>query len=202
MRLSPFAAVVAACVLTLTACGDDGDDPSSKEETSPSASTTDAGGKDSKGKDTKGDEQTPNDGLPGTDVCQTLNVADIEGVFGVDLKGGDFSPGVCRFADPSNPAGASVGISQTALAAAGGIDTLKTSVGVFVNGKPVEVPDVGDAAVVVVGKGPIGDTAISAGAVAIEDNLIQVNVTPGAGVNPKDLEEKTVELLELMVATF
>ena len=199
MRLSPFAAVVAACVLTLTACGDDGDDPSSEEKSpSPSASSE---GTEPAGKD-KGKDKTPDDGVPGTNICESLEVKDVGEVLGIALKGGDSSQGVCRFADPGNPAGASVGVTQTALAAAGGIETLKTSVSVFVNGKPVEVPDVGDAAVVVVGKGPIGDTAISAGAVAIEDNLIQVNVTPGAGVNPKDLEEKTVELLELMVATF
>ncbi|HET9423625.1 MAG TPA: hypothetical protein VFO49_20975 [Nocardioides sp.] len=197
MRLSPLAAIAAACVLTLTACGDDDSEPESSDKSdSPSASPssdapTKGKGKD-KGKD-KGDQGDTGD--LGANVCTSLDADEFGDVIGVTFKKGDVGSG-CRFADPTNPVGASVGITQTLAEGAGGIEGAEQAVGVFVKGKPEPV-DIGDDAFVVVGKGLVGNT-VSGAAVVVDSELIQVTVTPAGEVAKDQLKDQTIALLELV----
>ena len=201
MRLSPFAAVVAACVLTLTACGDDGDDPSS-EDKSPSASASSAEGTEpaGKGKKPKGDETSePGNANPDGSkaVCEALDVKDVNQIFGGTLKKGVQGQG-CLFADQSNPTATSIGLNESPLATSGGIDGAKTAVGSFVKGEPESLSDVGDEAFVVVGKGALTELAAGA-AVVVDDSLVQLNVRPDLRLSKAELKEQTVALLELVV---
>jgi hypothetical protein len=200
MRLSPFAAIVAACVLTLSACGDDGDEPSAENDPSASESgTTEPSGKGSKdakgGKNTETGDARPDGSAP---ICDAVDAEEVGEIVGGSLKKGGVGDS-CLLTDASNPAGGSVSLSEASLASLGGEDGLKTALG-LVQGEPDEVADVGDLAYVVVGKGLIGGVS-AAGAVAVEDKVVQVQFNPSTDVKKDEAREKTVALLELVAET-
>ncbi len=200
MRLTPFAALAAACVLTLTACGgDDGSDPDSSDKSpSPSASSSDAPGQGDKGKGDKGkgDKPKPPD-LGDATICKALDAGAVGEIVDATLKRGKIQNNACAFADPTNPGGTYVGFTQIPLEAAGGEEAVATSLSGLVQGEPEEVSDLGDQAYVVVGTSPAGAPA-AAGVVAIGDALVSVGFPVAAGVDPDEAEEQVTELLELV----
>jgi hypothetical protein len=202
MRLTPLAALLAACALTLTACGDDGDDPSSEEKSpSPSSESTEPAGKDKK-KPKGGESSEPGNANPdgSVAVCEALDVKDVNQIVGGTLKKGVQGQG-CLFADQSNPTATSIGLNESPLATSGGIDGAKTAVGSFVKGEPESLSDVGDEAFVVIGKGALTELAAGA-AVVVDDSLVQLNVRPDARLSEAEIREQTIALLELVAGTF
>jgi hypothetical protein len=195
MRLSPLAAVAAACVLTLTACGDDGDEPESSDKGDTSASPS--ADEPTKDKGDKGDDQPEDDGDPNTSVCDGLEAKDVSEIVGGNLKKGQVGSG-CLLTDSSNPAGTSVSLSEAPLSSLGGEENLENALRA-VKGKPEELSDIGDQAYLVVGKGGLlGNGNAAAGLVVIDDTVVQVSVTPSADVTKAQLKEQTVEVMELI----
>jgi hypothetical protein len=196
MRLSPLAAVAAACVLTLTACGDDGADPkSSDQKASPSASSSPQDvTRDGSKKDKKGDQRPD---LGEATVCKALDAGAVGEIIDATLKRGKIQSNTCVYADPKNPGGTYVGVSQVTLESAGGEEAVATSLSGLVTGEPEQVSDIGDQAYVIVGASPSGQNA-AAGVVAIGDAMISVGFPVASGVSPDDAKEQVTELLELV----
>lgn len=196
MRLSPLAAVAAACLLTLTACGDD-DEPSSSDK-SPSASESgDPTGKDTKGP--KGDETTePGDANPnGPAVCDSIDLEAVGEIVGNDLEMGNLEGQSCLLTNPQNPSATSIGLNELPLSSVGGIEGAKSSLGAIGGAKPEEVPDIGDAAFVGVGDGLLGRISGS-GVVIVDETVVQVNVTPDQRLKKPAVKEQTIAIMELV----
>jgi len=184
MRLSPFAAVVAACVLTLTGCGDDGSDPKSSNDATSSAG-------DKQGKDERPD-------LGPVDVCTDLDATEVGEVLGIKAKRGKISKNnSCTFADPRSPSGRSVAFNQVSVEAAGGADAVKEALDTAVENGSEELTDLGDAAVVSVAPGAVS-TVSATGAILVGDSLVQVSPSPVADVPEAVLRDQVVALLELV----
>ncbi len=197
MRLSPLAAVAAACLLTLTACGDDGDEPSSDDK-SPSASESgEPSGKDTKGPE--GDETTePGDANPqGATVCDSIDLEAVGEIVGNDLEMGNLEGQSCLLTNPQNPSATSIGLNELPLSSVGGIEGAKSSLGAIGGAKPEEVPDVGDAAFVGVGDGLLGRISGS-GVVIVDETMVQVNVTPDQRLKKPEVKEQTIAIMELV----
>jgi hypothetical protein len=180
-----LAALSLAAALGLTACSDDGEpsgSPSPTESESVEESPT----------------ETPVSELPpAADACEVLDPAAVGQVLGVEVER-VVAEGGCRFASPDNPETASLGISQSELAAIGGIDGAKAGIGTVVEGEVEDLPGVGDAAFVVVGPTFGGATPTGGGAVALGSSLVQITVIPGPGATEDDVRTTTVGALTLI----
>ncbi len=196
MRLSPLAAVAAACVLTLTACGDDGSDSDSSDNSdSPSASdgkATDKDGKD--GKDGK-DEESEAPDLGSGAVCADLDAGSVGEVVGVEVEQTQVGDNSCTYGDPDDPAGLSVTLAQISVEAAGGAKTVRKTFATMLEGEAEEVPEVGDRAYLVVSEGGNGGTGAS-GAFMLGDALVQVSVA-SVELSPDDARQQTIDLMTL-----
>jgi len=196
MCLSPVAALVAACALTfaLTACDDEPENSGSDKARSSSESAS-----GSEGGETK--DNSPNDGRPGTDICVALDEGEVGEIFRSDLKKGELASGSCSFNNSEVRSGVTVGIAQSQQSASGGFEASQQLLGSYAKGKPEKLDDVGDEAVLVIGKGMLGKVA-SAALLSFGDELVQVNVVPVSKVNKKELKEQTIELLRLIDGKF
>lgn len=182
-------AVVAACVLTLTACGDDGgSDGKSEKDSSPSASSSESDGADVI------EFEDSERKLPPKKVCKALDAADVGDILGDKVKRGPVVQGTCTFSDLLPQSERSVGISYLQLSAVGGIEAFEQGLG----GEPEEVPDLGDKAFVLAIEGATGARAVAA--MATGNALIQLQVIPGAGVSPEDAKTVATNLLRLVDA--
>ncbi len=197
MRLSPLAAVAAACVLTLTACGDDGSDPDSSDNSgSPSASDSKATDKGGKGKDGK-DEESESPDLGSGAVCVDLDAEAVGDVVGVEVEQTQVGDNSCTFGVPDDPAGLSVTLAQISVDAAGGAKTVRTTFATMLDGEAEEVTEVGDRAYLVVSEGGNGGTGAS-GAFMLDDALVQVSVA-SAELSADDARQQTIDLMKLAV---
>jgi hypothetical protein len=189
MRVSPLAAIIAACVLSLTACGDDGGDGSSADK-SPSASPSHAGKdkSESAGEAPKGDDP----------VCARVDAKDVEKIVGIRVKKGDVEGSTCNFRAPRDAASGSVTINETSLTELGGVGGVKRSITLLGDLEVEKVSDVGDQAFVGVEAGS-SDLAIAAGAVIVGESVVMASVATDQRLSADEVKEQTVALLELGV---
>jgi hypothetical protein len=182
MRTLP-AALFLVLALGLTACSDD--NPSGS-----SSSPSDAGS-------VAPTETAASDKQPAADVCKVLGADEVGEVLGASVERVIAEKG-CRFASPDDPDVASLGISQDELTALGGIDGSKAGIGSVVDGDVEDVPDVGDAAFVVIGPTFGGSTLTGGGAVALGSSLVQITVIPGPDATEDDVRTATVDVLTVI----
>jgi hypothetical protein len=134
---------------------------------------------------------------PALDACTVLGASDVGHVLGTEVER-VVAEGGCRFANPDQPAAASLGISQGELRALGGIAGAKAGIRAVVDGPVEDVPGVGDGAFVVVGSAFGADSPTAGGAVALGTSLVQITVIPAPETTGKELQATTVQLLTLI----
>lgn len=178
-----LAALALVAALGLSACEDD-DEPSgtSSAPTTPTSPPAPS-------------ETEPTEAA--LDACRVLDAKDVGRILGAPVSR-VVAEGGCRFASGDDPSAASLGISQGELRQLGGIEGARAGIRAIVKGKATELPDVGDAAFVVVGSALGGDSATGAGAVALGTSLIQITVIPAPEATVDDVRGTTVELLTLI----
>ena len=194
MRLTPLAAIAAACVLTLTACGDDGDDPKSSDaKDTPSASDAPTDLPTDFPTDLPSETKAPkpNEELV-KQVCESLDPAAVGDALGGEVEAGPLGANACSFSDQGGEH--ALAISYVQLATVGGLDAYKQTLSVMAGGDLEEVSGAGDSAFAG------GTEGSGTGAVVVGDDLLQLLVVPGAGASADDAKAAAVELVELVGA--
>lgn len=178
-----LAALCLVAVVGLSACDDDAPSGSTTEPTPTSSAPPTP------------EETEPTE--PAQDACTVLGVGEVGKVLGTTVVRA-VGEGGCRFASPSDPEAASLGLSQGDLRELGGLDGARSGIRAVVRGKVEELPDVGDGAFVLAGSAMGGDTLAGGGAIALGTSLIQITVIPGPDAAADDVRRTTADLLRLI----
>ncbi|MFL6062200.1 MAG: hypothetical protein ACJ72E_13280, partial [Marmoricola sp.] len=150
-----------------------------------------------------GNGDSQGDGKPATEgggVCAALGSADVGGALGDQVAGSALPGGGCEF-DPSSSGAPSASVVETSYAGTpGGMDGAKTTATSSVEGDPVDLTGIGEAAFVVTGTA-FGEPAIQgAGAVKVGDRLVNVTVSQGQGLSKAKVKALVVALLKVVAA--
>jgi hypothetical protein len=180
-------ALLLVALSSVSACSDD---PPLDTSTTPSATPSDA-------PSDAPSETAASELPPARNACKVLDPQEVGRVLGTTVERVTAEQG-CRFANPDDPATASLGLSQGELAASGGLDGAKAGVGTVIEGEMDDLPDVGDGAFVTAGPAFGGDTPTGGGAVALGSSLIQITVIPGPDATDDSVRATTVDVLTLI----
>lgn len=151
----------------------------------------------------EGDGDSEDDDRPpavGGGICADLAPTDVGAVLGGDASGSALPGSGCAFnrTDPRSPAATFVEIEFST--SPGGMDGARTTATSSVEGDPVDIAGIGDAAFVVTGTAFGGSELQGAGAVRIGDRLIQVTLTQSEGLGRAKVKALVLNLLRLAVA--
>jgi len=190
MRLTRFAAAIAALVLALTGCGGD-DDP---EPTSDGASServaidsdTDEGAADDEPARKRHPEQ----------VCTALNGDEVAEVLGSEVRRSGNVENGCSFDATDDGTRTGVTVTYLSVGSAGGVEAVEQGIAAVTGQEPRDVSDVGAQAFVAVTDDPAGAQGI--GAVLIGDSVVQLHVVPGPDTDADEAEDAAVAMLELV----
>jgi hypothetical protein len=182
MRRAAAAAATAVLLTTLGACGG-GDGPDEDDDTGGTPSAT-AG---------EGGEASASDAV---DPCDVLTVEEVGDALGAPVTATEPPGGGCGF-EQDDPRAPSVGIFAVE-GVGGGFESSKA--GLVVDGEIEDVPDVGDDAWVAVGAAG-GRDAQGQGIVMRGDQLVNVTILQGDGLDAATVKDLTVAVLTLAAST-
>lgn len=133
------------------------------------------------------------DGGKALDACEALSTDEVGAILGGTVTAEKDPSGGCQFNDPDDPRAPSASIFAV-VGAGGGFEASKG--GNVTSGKVEDVADIGDGAWVAVGTFS-GDSLQGQGAAAVGDQLINVSLLQGKGLDEATVRTAMVELLKL-----
>lgn len=134
------------------------------------------------------------------DMCEALSAEAVAEVLGAPVERAALAETGCRFASPTDPDAASVGLVQGSAKQLGGLEGARAGIRAVVDGRPRRV-DLGDGGFVVAGQSFGGSTLTGGGAVRLGDAIVQVTLLPGDGATEAEARRLTTEVLGLVVGT-
>jgi hypothetical protein len=133
----------------------------------------------------------------GGGICSDLDASEMGAVLAVTVTGSAIPGGGCEF-DPHTDGDPSATVVETSFAATpGGMDGAKTNATSSVEGNPVDLTGIGDAAFVVTGTAFGGPDIEGAGAVKVGDRLVNVNVSQSTGLTRARVKALVIAVLRL-----
>ncbi|RNL65053.1 hypothetical protein EFK50_03505 [Nocardioides marmoriginsengisoli] len=144
--------------------------------------------------DGEGDDTPAADG---GGICADLDAGEVAAILGGAVTGSAMPPKGCAF-NRKNPSAPAASFAETSFAGTpGGMDGAKTGATSSVEGEPVDLTGIGDAAFVVTGTAFGGTDLQGAGAVRVGDRLVNVTVAQSAGLPRAKVRALVVSLLTL-----
>lgn len=152
----------------------------------------------------EGDGDSEGDGEPaaaGGGICASLSEAEVGAVLGGEITGSAI-PGNqgCSFNQTSPNAPAATVYDVAFADMTGGMDGAKDNATSAVEGDPVDLAGIGDAAFVVTGTSFGGTDLQGAGAVRVGGRLINIQLAQSEGLSRAKVRALVVNLLKLAVA--
>jgi hypothetical protein len=136
----------------------------------------------------------------GGGICSDLEASDVGAALAVGVTGSALSTGGCEF-DPRRDGDPSATFVETSFRATpGGMAGAKTDATSSVEGEPVDLSGIGDAAFVVTGTAFGGPDVEGAGAVKVGDRLVNVTVSQSTGLTRTRVTSLVTALLRLAAA--
>lgn len=133
----------------------------------------------------------------GGGICSDLEAADVGADLAETVTGSALPAGGCEF-DPKRDGDPSASFVETSYKATpGGMDGAKTNATSSVEGDPVDLTGIGDAAFVVTGTAFGAPDIQGAGAVRVGDRLVNVMVSQSTGLTAARVKAIVVALLRL-----
>lgn len=211
---SALIALTAAAALTLTGCGSSEKPSTEPEPTLTSTPTTsDAPGSTpeptvtstptSKPSPSEGDGDSEGDDTPATaggGICSDLEPADVGRILGGSSEGAALPGGGCGFTLTAAKGPAATFIEKSLAKTPGGMEGAKTEATSAVEGDPVDLTGIGDAAFVVTGTAFGGPDIQGAGAVRVGNRIVNITLIQNTGLSRAEVKAKVVKLLKLAAA--
>lgn len=193
MRPTPLAAMAVACVLFLTACGGDGSDPESGDQSS--APSTDPSSTNGTKAPSLPSVKTPDPGP--ASLCEGIEAEQVSELVGTDLERGAIEGTACTFSDPEDSGGTTVTLGQQPVENLGGVKAFERRLDGFLDGGTgEEVADIGDRAIVIMQ--PLGSDGLLVNGVALAgDSAVTVALAAESGADEDDSKQQVIELLRI-----
>ena len=182
MRLSRARLLVVPAVLgiaLLTGCGGS-DAPSTTSDSTTAASTSDS--------------------AKAMDPCESISAEEVGAILGGTTTSAKGPSGQCEYSQEDARALAASISAATDVDGAGGIEGAKSGTTAVMDGDAEDVPGIGDAAFVVVGKVAGGSSDQAQGVVAVKGQLVTVYVSQASGLPAAKVHDTAVALLTLAAA--
>jgi uncharacterized protein DUF3558 len=176
-------AVLMVCVLG--ACGDK----------DPSSSSAPAGTK------TTGSSDSGNKDAAAFDPCTKISDEEIKTILGYDVVKEETPGGGCSWGNEANPRLASLSVTEgTPAEQGGGIESAKAGTQSVLNGDPQDLPGLGDAAFLIVGKGKAfaKDSFQAQGVIEANGQLITVGITQLGGADEAEVQKQATAGMTLV----
>jgi hypothetical protein len=149
---------------------------------------------------TEGDGDSEGDDTPATaggGICSDLEAGDVGRILGGSAKGAALPGGGCGFTQTAAKGPAATFIEKSFAKTPGGMAGAKTEATSSVEGDPVDVGGIGDAAFVVTGTAFGGPDIQGAGAVRVGDRLVNITLTQSTGLTRAEVKAMVIKLLKL-----
>ncbi|MDX6278489.1 MAG: hypothetical protein QOJ72_2617 [Nocardioidaceae bacterium] len=180
--------IAVSAVLMVCALGACGDKDSSGSSEPTGAKTT--GSSDSGGKDTAA-----------FDPCTKISEAEIKTILGYDVVKKETPGGGCSWGNEADPRLASLSVTEgTPADQGGGIESAKVGTQSVLNGDPQDLPGLGDAAFLIVGKGKAfaKDSFQAQGVIEANGQLITVGITQLGGASEAEVQKQAAAGMNLV----
>lgn len=203
-------ALTVAAALALAGCGSSGDPVAEPDPTVTAAPTTPGATAPTTAPATAEPTRTPSqtegngdsegDDTPATaggGICSDLEPADVGRILGGASEGAALPGGGCGFTLTAAKGPAATFIEKSVAKTPGGMAGAKTEATSAVEGDPVDVTGVGDAAFVVTGTAFGGSDIQGAGAVRVGNRIINITLAQNTGLSRAEVKAMVIKLLKL-----